>query len=127
MVNIVDEQVERFHALLQARFEHPPFVARHDARDDVERENLLRAFLVAIDAEGDALLVQQLLRRFLASPEFLGRQRVDLLEKGGCKRSRLAALRHQLVIEPVGLIAVKIHHNAPFIEEMRHRKTLFLT
>src|SRR5262249_23633205 len=37
VVQIVDEHVERKDALLQSAFEHLPFVARNNARDDVER------------------------------------------------------------------------------------------
>ena len=53
-VDVLDERVQRPHPLRQAGFEVRPRDGVDDARDRVEREDLLRAFLEAVDVEGDA-------------------------------------------------------------------------
>ena len=55
MVNVVQEQVQRADALFQAAFEQGPFVGRDDARDQVEGKNFLRAAVIVVDRERDAL------------------------------------------------------------------------
>jgi len=54
MINIVNEQVECFHPLLEAFLQLRPFIVRNDARDDIERDQALGAGIAAIDGEGDA-------------------------------------------------------------------------
>ena len=53
-VDVLDESVQRLDALGQALFQEPPFGRRHDARDDVERDQALLRVGFAIDREGDA-------------------------------------------------------------------------
>ena len=55
VINVVQEQVQRRDALGQAAFQKFPFRGGDDARQQVERENFLRALGVAIDVERDAL------------------------------------------------------------------------
>ena len=59
VVNVVDEGVERAHALLQAALEPHPLFERQHARHDVEGDQPLGAFLLAVDGEGDADAVEQ--------------------------------------------------------------------
>ncbi len=59
MVDVVDEGVERAHALLQAAFEADPFFQGQDAGHDVEGDEALGALLLAVDGEGDADAVEQ--------------------------------------------------------------------
>ena len=54
VVDVVQERVQRVHALAQAAIEHLPLVGRNDARNDVERNQALGAGLLAVDREGDA-------------------------------------------------------------------------
>jgi hypothetical protein len=54
VVKIVNEQVERLHPLLQARFGAIPFVLGDDARHDVERPGAVDAAAFGVDGEGDA-------------------------------------------------------------------------
>ena len=53
VVDVVQERVQRVHALAQSPIEHLPLVGRNDARNDVERNQALGAGLLAVDREGD--------------------------------------------------------------------------
>ncbi len=55
VVNVVQEKIERGDPLGQAAFHQVPFAPRDDARDEVERENPLRALVVVINRKGHAL------------------------------------------------------------------------
>ena len=54
VVNVVDEGVERADALLEAGLEPNPFFERQDAGHDVEGDQALGAFVLAVHGEGDA-------------------------------------------------------------------------
>jgi hypothetical protein len=54
VVQVVDEQIERLHPLLQTRFGAVPFVLGDDARHDVERPSPVDAAAFGVDGEGDA-------------------------------------------------------------------------
>jgi hypothetical protein len=54
VVDIVDEHIQRAHALLQARLQVAPFVGGNDPRDQVEGNQALGAGGVARDRESDA-------------------------------------------------------------------------
>jgi hypothetical protein len=59
VVDVVNEGVQRAHALLQAGLEADPFFQREHPRHDVEGDEPLGAFLLAVDGEGDADPVEQ--------------------------------------------------------------------
>ena len=61
VIDVVEEGVERLHALLDALRQPAPFGAGDDARHDVERDQPLGRFLLAIDGEGDAGLAEHAL------------------------------------------------------------------
>ena len=48
VVDVVQEEVQRADALLQAAFQQSPFVRRDDARDQVEGENPFRALVSSL-------------------------------------------------------------------------------
>ncbi len=54
MVDVVQERVQRLNALLDALGQPAPLGARDDARHDVERDEALGRFLLAVHGEGDA-------------------------------------------------------------------------
>ena len=58
MVDVVQEQVQRAHALDDAGFQGAPFLGGDDARDQVERQDAVDRRGVGIDGEGDAALQQ---------------------------------------------------------------------
>src|SRR3954469_8290317 len=57
-VNVLEERVDRLHALDQPVAQGCPFVLEEHPRDDVERDDPLRRVAVAIDCEGDAELAE---------------------------------------------------------------------
>ncbi len=58
VVDVVQEQVQRVHALREATLEELPVLGGDDPRDDVERDQALGAVAVAVDGEGDAHAVK---------------------------------------------------------------------
>ena len=58
VVDVVEEGVERLHALLDALRQPPPFGAGNDARHDVEGDQPFGRLGLAIDGEGDAGLAE---------------------------------------------------------------------
>ena len=59
VVDVVDERIERAHALLEAALEPRPLVDRQDARHDVEGDQPLGAFVLAVHGERDADAMEQ--------------------------------------------------------------------
>ena len=62
-VDVVEEEVERAHALDQAALEPVPLGAGNHARDQVEREDPLDPLLLAVDREADPLVHERQLDR----------------------------------------------------------------
>ena len=58
MVDIVEKGIQRLHPLLDAGRQPPPFGAGNDAGHDVEGDQPLGRFGLAIDGEGDAGLAE---------------------------------------------------------------------
>ena len=54
MIDVVEEHVERAHALLQTLLQDAPFGRRNDPRHDVERDKALVSGVLAVDRERDA-------------------------------------------------------------------------
>ncbi len=86
VIDVVDEGVERAHALLDAGGEAAPLGGREHARDDVERDEAFAPVLAAVDGEGDAGAPEQGLRL----------------------RAFLAEVVDLLVFEPLGHIAIRL-------------------
>ena len=57
-VDVGQEQVEGLHALAHAGLDHRPVGGGDDPRDHVERQDAVDRVAVAVDREGDALVVQ---------------------------------------------------------------------
>ena len=53
VIDVVNEQIERLHALTQPLLQGLPFGSRDDARDDVKRNQPFSTRFAAIDREGD--------------------------------------------------------------------------
>ena len=74
VIDIVQKEIERLHALHETRFQAAPFVRRNDARNDVERNQALGAAVVAVDGERDADAMEEPLGFFaLLRDAFEGR------------------------------------------------------
>ena len=54
-VNVAQEEIERGDALREAALDAIPLLRSNQARQQVVREDALRAFFAAVDGEGDAL------------------------------------------------------------------------
>jgi len=70
LVDIVKKQVEGLNALFQPTLDESPIGSFYNARDDIERENTLRASRIAVDVERDPHLQEGLLSSPLAPQEF---------------------------------------------------------
>ena len=84
MVDVVNERVERAHALLQAALEPDPLFERQHAGHDVEGDQALGAFVLAVDGERDA----------------------DAVEQGIGLGALLRQALRGLVVEPLGIASV---------------------
>jgi hypothetical protein len=71
-VEVLEEPVERGHALRHAPFDDVPLARGDEPRQQVHREGAFGARLVAVDREGDALGPEQLVADALATVEVLG-------------------------------------------------------
>jgi hypothetical protein len=65
MVHVVEEGVQRPHALLDAAFQEAPFRRGDDARHQVEGDEPLQRVLAAVDGERDAETAENALRFLL--------------------------------------------------------------
>ena len=66
VVNVADEQVEGRDALLETPLDNFPLAVFDNAGQDIERPDLLRARLVAVDVEGNAHVAKRNVGRLLA-------------------------------------------------------------
>jgi len=114
VIEIVDEQVERVDALLETFLDAAPFGGRHDARDEVERENLLRSGAFAIDFERDAHLEQRAFGGLLAVEQFAVGEALDVFYQGAGGRSGLVVFTEELIEELVHLIVEEAHNQFKF-------------
>ncbi len=80
VIDVAQEHVQRADPLLQAPFEQRPFLRRQDAGNDIERNQALGRFRLAVDGEGDADAAEQQFG-FLAA--IFQRVRGRLLEPAG--------------------------------------------
>ncbi|VWB68839.1 hypothetical protein BSE24067_03238 [Burkholderia seminalis] len=95
VVDVVEEGVQRHHALLDAEREAAPFGARDDARDDVERNQPLGGLRVAVDGERDARLAEHAFRVVGFLGEARGILRVEpLLQARVGRPYHVAGLQH---------------------------------
>ena len=87
VVDVLEEEVDRGQALRQAADERAPLGGGDDPGQEVERKNPLRALLVAVDGEGDALGEEGLVRLDLAQAKLPGRGGAELIEEGPVLRA----------------------------------------
>ena len=85
VVDVVDEQIQRFDALAQAGLDAGPLVVADDPRQYVERPDLLDPGLVAVDVEGNAHVAEVQLRGDLAVAELVERYAPKPLNEGAAR------------------------------------------
>ncbi len=93
-VEVLEEQVERADALGEAALQVVPLGGRDEPRDQVERPRPLRAGLLAVDRERDALAAQDALDERRATGHVLRGQRVQSLEQALVVGSRAVLGQH---------------------------------
>jgi hypothetical protein len=108
VIDVVQEEVEGAHALLEAAGQPLPFGAGDDARHQVEREHALEALVPAVHGERDALVQER--RVGLAPPlvELPHREPREVLGQRAVVGPHLPRPREHLVVEaPGGVGAVQ--------------------
>src|SRR5262249_26050807 len=65
MVNVVDKDIQRMNALTEPALDRYPFVGRNNPRNNIERKDLFRPRLIAVNIECDAHSEQRLFRGLL--------------------------------------------------------------
>ena len=109
MVDVVDEQVERLDALLQAALDAAPFRCGDDPRHQIEGEDPLRAGAVAVHVERNPHVEQGPLGRPLPAQELSLRQRVDEVNERFCDRSGLTLFAKHLIEEFTRVVVSESH------------------
>ena len=90
MINVLEKQIKGGDALGETRLDLPPLGASDNARQQIVREDLFRAFLTAVNVEGDPLIQEGKIRRLLAPPELIRRNRQQPAVQLLVLRARLA-------------------------------------
>ena len=107
VIKIVQEKIQCRDALRQAAFQHLPLFVWDDARQQIERENLLRARRVAIDIERHALPHEREVHRLALEMEFLGGDGLEQLAELGIVGSNLAAGRNHFIEKSCRVVTVE--------------------
>ena len=110
VVNILEEEIQRQHALLEAGFQLGPFGSRDDPRHQVEGENTLRALFVGIDSKGNALAQECGIDCAATLLEFFMIQAVKTVEERGVVGSHLTRCGEHLVEKIAGLVGIEQRH-----------------
>ena len=71
VVDVLQEEIERVDALRQTALEVLPLRAGQHARQQIVREDPLRALVVAVHREGDALVEERAVGRELTDPQLV--------------------------------------------------------
>ena len=109
-IEVLEEEVQRPHALDEARLDLAPFRAGDDARHQIERENALGALLVAVDGEGDALAQKRGIDGRAALLEFLLVQFLKALKERRVMGAHLAFRGKHFVKKIAGLVFIEQGH-----------------
>ena len=106
-VNVLQEKIQRHHALGKPAVNLFPFGMGQDPRNQVERKQPFGILSIAVDCESDALNQERKIGEFPALLELRGRYSDKFLEELGILRPRLARRDEHLVVEIVGLVPFK--------------------
>ena len=90
MIDVVQEQVQRAHALDDAGLQRAPFLRGDHARDQVERQDAVDRGRVGIDGEGDAALQQVAFGIGGAAAQRLDRQMAQPVAAAATARDAMA-------------------------------------
>jgi hypothetical protein len=110
-VDILEEKIQREHALLETFLNQRPFRRRNDAGHEVEGKNALGALLVAVAGEGDTLPQEGGIDRGTALLEFLVLQVIEAVEKRCVVGTHLRGRGEHLVKKIAGVVGVEQGHS----------------
>ncbi len=116
VVHVVEEALERLHALLDAGLDPRPLVHLDHAGQDVERERPL----LAADVEGDALVEVAVLERVDPAVDLGRRHLLQRAAQPGVRRAQVVAVEH-LVVRLTHGVAVALRTSRPFADPSDHR------
>src|SRR5262249_34180496 len=97
LIHIQDEEIQRGDPLDQPRLQALPLARRDHARYEVEREDSLGAFFLAVDGEGDALVHERELLQALSPLDLALREGLEDRDEGPVVRARRPAAFECLV------------------------------
>ena len=106
-VDVLQEQVERDHALAEPALDVVPLGARQDARREVEGEKPLGAAPVAIDGKGDSLQQKRQIRELATLFELSNGHSGQLFVDLRVMRPGNALRREHLVVERTWVVVPK--------------------
>ena len=110
VVHIVEKQVERLDALLEAAFDPFPLRRLHHARQHVKRPDFFGRSLIAIDIKGNAHMEQGAFGGLLAAVHLAVRQRADQLRQEGRFRPGDPVRQKHFIVKSTGVVIIKTCH-----------------
>ena len=123
-VDVLQEKVQRHHALRQPALDAVPFRTRQDAGNQVEGEQSLGASAVAIDGEGDPLHQEGQIGQLAAFLELRRSHGGQLLEHLGTAGARLAGSAEHLVVIRPWVVALEKSSTKHLLGSRRHSDVL---
>jgi hypothetical protein len=108
VVDVIQEQIQRVDALFQAAFDIVPVTGFHNARHDVEREDLFGTFIAAIYGKGDAHVIHGSFCRFLAGQDLAIPERCDTFDKYSRAGSRDTSRLNQLIVKVFRIVCIEV-------------------
>ena len=124
VIEVVQEHIQRGDALHQPALDVLPLGARDDARDGIEGHDPLRALVVAIDGEGDALIEEGLRREAILPLDLRVGQFVETPEHRAAMRAHRAGRAEHLIEKIADLVVAEMiaHKSArPRLCHHQHR------
>ena len=109
MIDVVNDEVERADALLQAALDEAPFRRRDDPWHQIERKDPLGSSPIAVDVEGNAHVEERALRGLLPPEELAVGQSFDELAERARRRARLAVGVEHFIEEAAGFVVGEPH------------------
>ena len=104
VIDITEKKIKRGETLREAFFDPVPFFCGDDARKEIVGEDLFRAFLGAVDGEGNSFVKEGKVGGLLAFAKFFRRKAEQGLMKGAIVRTGQTGGSKHLVVGRVELI-----------------------